>query len=137
MRSWLEWIGRGVGFAAVACTLALSLPGIHAVRADDEQPNVSEGPPANASFEGFASHMAGKGRSVEVESAGPTCNAQSPIAAEMAHQQAIMRMRARMIAEAQARAAAGDAPEVVVLNGSGYNYRNPGEPTPSPVPQAR
>jgi hypothetical protein len=126
----------------VACTLALSLPGVHAVRADEATPDASVGDPAPPSFEGFADHLARKGEpAAPVEGAGPTCNAQSPMAAEMAHQQRVARMQAQLIAEMRARAAAAEAageamPEVVVLNGSGYNYRSPMQGGPSAPPQA-
>jgi hypothetical protein len=133
-----------LGLAALVGTLVLSLPGVKAVRADDlapgantarvdeSAPDGSVGPPANASYEGFVEHLQRRGRPVEVESVGPTCNAGNPLAAEMAHRRAMVRLRARLMAEARARAAAGEAPEVVVLNGSGYNYRSPDSVQPPP-----
>lgn len=124
---------RILGFVAVALTIALSLPGIGAVRADDAAPAVREAPEADASFEGFARYMQREGRSARVESSGPTCNVGSPIQVEMAHRRAIAEMQARMIAEARAAAAAdGGSPDVVVLNGSGYNYRSADSPSPAP-----
>ena len=134
MSSLRVTIGRGLGFVAVACTLALSLPGIEAVRADEAAPPDASVSP-NASYEGFAEHLARKERAASVEQAGPTCNARSPHAAEMTHQRMLAQLKARMLAEARARAAAGEtSPNIVVLNGSGYNYRAP-EPGMRPTPE--
>lgn len=132
------WI-RTLGFVAVACTLVLSLPGIRVVHADEPAPQVSESPGTapDASFEGFARHLQrehGGDRAARSEAGGPTCNANSPIAVEMSHRQALAQLRARMLLEARARAASGQTgnPEIVVLNGSGYNYRSPEERGPAP-----
>jgi len=139
MRDVMLSIGRLLGFAAVACTIALSLPGIEAVRADDTgaKPSESPAPQAtgapDASFEGFTSYMQRRGRPAEVETAGPTCNASSPIQVEMAHRRAVAELKARLAADARAAAeAGGETPDIVVLNGRGYNYRGPNEPGPMP-----
>jgi len=129
----IDRLARILGFVAVALTIALSLPGIGAVRADDSTPALSEAPEADASFEGFSQYLQREGRAVPVEASGPTCNAGSPIQAEMAHRRAIAEMQARLIAEARAAAAAGGgSPDIVVLNGSGYNYRSADAPGPVP-----
>lgn len=134
----LETIGRTLGFAAVACAIALSLPGIQAVRADDAAPPAASQAP-DASYEGFASYMSAEGRPVEAKAAAPaTCNAgaQNPLAVEMAHRTAVAQLQAQMMADARAAAAQqlDGAPEIVVLNGSGYNYRSPEPGVPSAAP---
>ena len=122
-RSW-----TAIGLVAVVLAIVLSLPGVQAARADDD----AAAP--DASFEGFQAHVARKGRPVVVEEAGPTCSAQDPVAVEMAHRRAIAQMQAALMAEARARAAAGEPSDFVVLNGSGYNYRDP-QPGENLAPQ--
>ncbi len=136
MSSVRTTIGRGLGFAALACALVLAVGGVTAARAD-EAPAESSPPAPDASFEGFADHLEREGRPV-VEDAGPTCQpgANDPVAVEMAHRRVVAELQARLQAEARARAAEhGGDPEIVVLNGRGYNYRapTPGEQPPAPV----
>lgn len=102
-------VGAGLGLLLVAAALALSLPGVKAVRADDaEAPLVSEAP------------------------AGQTCNAADPDRTAAA---TIGRMAAELEQVRAAAPAASQGSDVVVLNNRGYNYTS--APSPEQIEQIR
>jgi len=150
MNDRLRLAGRraldALGMAAVVVTLLLLLPGVRAVRADDTPPaNASVQPadatPTDASFDDFVTYVESQGRRVEVTpDSGPTCSAASnALAPEIEHQRAVAQLQARLLADMRARGFEGGPSDVVVLNGSGYNYRPelPGVPMPSAPPPPR
>jgi len=135
-----------LGMAALVVTLLLSLPGIRIARADEPAPpDASVQPPdttpTDASFEDFVTYVQSQGRSVQVTpEAGPTCNqAANALAPEIEHRRATAQLQARLLADMRARGLDDGPADVVVLNGSGYNYRPdvPGMPTPSAAPATR
>ena len=134
---------RGLGFLAVAAAIVLAWPGIQVARADEPdrsvQPEARAGVAPDASFEGFARHLSARGKTVPVvEDAGPTCSQPSQMSAEMAQRQAYVRLQAQLIAAARAGTLPAPPEGVVVLNGSGYNYRpnTPGMPAVGTQPGA-
>lgn len=151
MDEGLRLLGRGAlrvaGMLAVVITLLLAWPGVRAVRADDAKASPvaagasvqpADATPADASFEDFATWARSREQRVEVTepAAGPTCSqAANALAPEIEHRRALAQLQARLIADMKARGMDGGGSDVVVLNGSGYNYRPSAPGIPAP-PQA-
>lgn len=158
----LRLVGRralnALGMAAVVTTLLLAWPGIRAARADDAAPAAgsaqpydatpaaasaqpADATPTDASFDDFVTYVESQGRRVEATpESGPTCSqAANALAPEIEHRRAMAQLQAKLLADMRARGFDGGPSDVVVLNGSGYNYRPelPGVPAPStpPAPQ--
>jgi hypothetical protein len=130
-RSITSRLGHAAGFALVAACLVLSLPGVRAVRADDE-------PDAMATFEGFASH-AGVDVSAPAPAADSSCQAGAASVTPQGVEQQIQAEVVRMKAAAGVKPV-GDS-QVILLNNRGYNYgpadRAHGAGPAAPAPAAK
>jgi hypothetical protein len=131
-RSITSRLGHAAGFALVAACLVLSLPGVRAVRADDE-------PGATATFEDFASH-AGVDASAPAPAADPSCQAGAASVTPQGVEQQIQAEVVRMKATAAGVKPVGDS-QVILLNNRGYNYgpadRAHGAGPAAPAPAAK
>ncbi len=126
--SSIRRIGNGLGFACVAAAFVLSLPGTEIARAGDEA--LMSHDPALA--QQVAANAARAALVAPADEGACAAGSENPQAEMEARQREMMaQLMQRMQAER-----GGDRPEVIVLNGSGYNYA-PDRRPPGAAPPAR